>query len=122
MPVLKGRGSRLILQMRHEHFGWRFVAEAFSRLVVEVACEVNEVSLRDGCKIRIAWHEAANALVGVFHGSLLPRCTGITEPAPRADPVFQSPESSKLGTAIKREALTREGRQGRKRSDDLVHD
>ncbi len=40
----------------------------------------------------------------------------------RADPFFQSPESGKLGTAIKREALTRKGWQRRKRSDDLVHD
>jgi hypothetical protein len=32
-----------------------------------------QVTLRDGCKIRIAWHEAANAFVGVFH---CPFCHG----------------------------------------------
>ena len=47
---------------------------------------------------------------------------GVAEPATRADPLLQSPESGKLGTAIKREALTCKGRQRRKSSDDLVHD
>src|ERR1700761_9610550 len=108
--------------MTHEHFGWCFVAEAFTRLVVEIPGKVKQVALRDNCQICIARHEAANAFVGVFHGPLLPRCTRVAEPATCADPFFQSPESSKLGTAIKREALTREGRQGRESSDDLVHD
>ncbi len=76
MPVLQGRGSRLILQMRHEHFGRRFVAEAFLRQIVEVAGKVNEVSLGDGCKIRIAWHEAANALVGILNSPFLPGALG----------------------------------------------
>lgn len=45
MPVLQGRGSRLILQMRHEHLGWRLVAEALAGLVVEMACELGQVVL-----------------------------------------------------------------------------
>jgi len=108
--------------MSHEHLGWCFVAQAFAGLVVQMTCELDQVALRDNCQICIAWHEAANAFVGVFHGPLLPRCTRVAEPAACADPFFQSPESGKLGTTIKREALTREGRQGRESSDDLVHD
>src|SRR5262245_65256864 len=108
--------------MRHEHFGWCFVAEAFSRQIVEVAGKVNEVSLRDGCKIGITWHEAANALVGIFDGSLLPGRAGIAEAATRTDPFFQSPESGKLCAAVKGEALARKGWQWRECFDDLVHD
>ncbi|GAA3105221.1 hypothetical protein GCM10010520_57610 [Rhizobium viscosum] len=42
------------MQMRQEHFRWRFVAEAFPRLVVEMAGKVDQVALRDGCEISIA--------------------------------------------------------------------
>ena len=68
-----------------------------------------EGPLGDVNKVGTPWHEAADALVGVFHGTFLPRRTGVAEPAPRADALFQSPESGKLRAAIKGEALAREG-------------
>lgn len=60
---------------------------------------MDQVALRDGCEIGIAWDEAMNTLVGVLDGSLLPGSTGIAEPASCANPIFQSPESGKLGGA-----------------------
>ncbi|OMQ39842.1 hypothetical protein BKP54_30490 [Ensifer sp. 1H6] len=95
-----------------EHFGRRPVVEALSRLVVEIASKLDELALRHGCKIGIAWHEPSDALVGVFHGTLLPRRTGVTKPTARADAIFQSPESGKLRAAIKGEALPGKGWQG----------
>lgn len=65
-----------------------FVSEAFSRLIVEMAGKVGQVALRDGCQICLAWHEAANAFVSVFYGSLLPRRTWVAKPAPRTNAVF----------------------------------
>lgn len=108
--------------MCHEHFGRCPVIEALSWLVVEMASKLDEVALRDGRQVRLAWHKAANALVGVFHCAFLPRCAGIAEPAARADTIFQSPESGKLGAAIKGEALACDRRQGREYFDDLVQD
>ena len=67
--------------------------------------EGDELLLTDSGEIGIARHEAADALVGVFHGTFLPRRTGVAEPAPRADALFQSPESGKLRAAIKGEAV-----------------
>lgn len=45
MPILQGRGSIAVLQMREEHFGRRLLAEAPSRLVIQVAGELGEVTL-----------------------------------------------------------------------------
>lgn len=96
--------------MRHEHLGRCLVAEAFSRLIVEMAGKVGQVALGDGGKIGIAWHEAANALVDIFHRTFLPGRTGIAESAAGADAIFQSPEAGKLRAAVKGEALTCAGR------------
>lgn len=87
-----------------------------------MASKLDELALRHACKVGIAWHEAADALVGVFHRTLLPRCTGVAEPAARADAIFQSPESGELRAAIKGEALPGKGWQGRERFDYLVYD
>ena len=122
MPVFQGRGSPSVLQLGHERLCRCPVAEALARLVVQVSCEVNEISLRNSSKVRVSWHETANALVGVFYASLLPWGTRVAEPAARTNSFFQSPEPGKLCTPVKCEALTRERRQRRKRSDDLVHD
>jgi hypothetical protein len=78
--------------MNDEDLGWRFVAQAFACLVIEVAAEIDQNTLRNAGKIGIAWHEAANALVGVFHRAFLLRRTGIAELAARADAIFQSPD------------------------------
>lgn len=59
------------LQMCHEHFGRCPVIEALSWLVVEMASKLDEVALRDGRQVRLAWHKVANALVGVFHCAFL---------------------------------------------------
>ena len=111
MPVLQDSGSPVFLQMRHKHLGWRPVSETFARLIVDMAREVEKVALRHDCQICGAWQEASNALVGVLDGAFLPRRTWVAKPAARTDPIFQSPEPGKLGTAIKCEALTRECRQ-----------
>lgn len=80
--------------MRHEHLDWCFGAEAFSRQIVEVAGKVSEVLLGDGCKIRIAWHESANALVCILNSTFLPGCTGIAEPT-----AYTVPSSKTLNPA-----------------------
>jgi len=54
--------------------------------------------------------EATNALVGILEAAFLPWRALIAELAPGTNSIFQSPEPRKLGTAIKREALTRKGR------------
>ena len=86
----QGIGSAFLLQMCAEHFGGRPVVEALSRLVVEMASKLDELALRHACKVGIAWHVSTDALVDVFHGTFLPRCTGVTKPAPRADAIFPS--------------------------------
>jgi len=108
--------------MRHEDLGGRSIAQALARERIHMLGEGDELLLTDSGEIGIARHEAADALVGVFHGTFLPRRTGVAEPAPRADALFQSPESGKLRAAIKGEALPGKGWQGRERFDDLVHD
>jgi hypothetical protein len=110
MPVLQDRGSPIFAQMRHKHLGRCPVSEAFARLIVDMAREVEKVVLRHSRQVCGAWQETSNALVGVLNGSFLPRRTWVAKPTARTDPFFQSPEPGKLGTAIKGEALTREGR------------
>jgi hypothetical protein len=105
MPDAQGRGSPLFVQMSHEHFGRRPVTEAPSRLVVKIASKLCEIALRYSRQVGIAGHEAANALVGILHSTFLPRCAGITEPAARADAIFQSPETGELRAAIKGKAM-----------------
>lgn len=100
MPALEGRGSRPILQMCRECLGRRHVSEAFTWLIVEVACELEKIALRDGREICGAGQVASYALVCVFDRPFLPRRTWVAKPAPRTNPVFQSPEPGKLGTAI----------------------
>lgn len=110
MPVLQDRGSPVFVQMRHKHLGRCPVSEALARLIVDMAREVEKVALRHNCQICGAWQEASNALVGVLDGPFLPRRTWVAKPTAHTDPFFQSPEPGELGTAIKCEALTREGR------------
>jgi hypothetical protein len=43
MPALQG--SPVFLQSRHKHLGWRPVSEAFARLIVDMAREVEKVAL-----------------------------------------------------------------------------
>ena len=91
-------------------------------MVIEIAGQLIERALWHVGEVGVAWHEASNALVGVFDTAFLPRRAWVAEPAASTNSVFQSPKAGKLGTAIKREALAREGWQRRKRSDDSVHD
>ena len=98
------------MQMRHEYLGRRLVAEAFSWLIVEMASQIGQVLLRDRRQVRIAWHEATDALVGVFHGAFLPWGAGIAEPTACSDAIFQSPEAGKLRAAVESKALTGKGR------------
>jgi len=42
-----------------------------------MASKLDELALRHACKVGIAWHEPADALVGVFHRTLLPRRAGV---------------------------------------------
>lgn len=87
-----------------------------------MVCELNQSRLRHFGQVGVAWHEAANALVGSLDSTLLSGCTGVAEPATCTNAIFQSPEAGKLGAAIKGEALTCEGWQRRESFDDLVHD
>jgi len=67
----------------------------------------------NGCQIGIARHEAANALVGVFHGTALLWCAGVAELIARTDAIFQSPEAGKLRAAVTRSALATRRRLAR---------
>src|SRR3546814_6407946 len=107
--------------MDHEHFRRRFGADARTWLSVKLMGKACQIWLRDGCKIGIARHEATDALVGVFDRTFLPGGTGVAEPAAGADTIFQSPESRKLGAAVKGEALACQGWQERECLDNLVH-
>lgn len=97
--------------MRHEDLGGRAVTQALAWQRVQMVDERDELLLADGGEIGIAGHEAADALVGVFHRTFLRRRTGVAEPAPRADAIFQSPKSGELRAAIKGEALPGKGWQ-----------
>ncbi|MBB4569561.1 hypothetical protein GGE67_000073 [Rhizobium leucaenae] len=98
-----GQGITLFMQMRREHFGWRFVAEAFSRLIVEMAGKLyHQVALRDGCKNGMASHEATNAPVGVFDGSFLSGSLR-SQNELRADSIFQSTKARRdLSDSLRR--------------------
>jgi hypothetical protein len=89
--------------MCREHFCRGFASEALSRLIVEMAGKVGQVALRDGCKIGITWHEAANALVGIFHGTFLPGRAGIAEqlPAPMPSSKALKPANSVPRSKVK---------------------
>ncbi len=67
--------------------------------------EGDELLLTDSGEIGIARHEAADALVGVFHGTFLPRRTGVSRTSSaRRCPLPKPFESGKLRAAIKGEA------------------
>lgn len=118
----QGRGSGLLLQMRHECFGWRPVSKALSGLVVEDASDLVQGCLRHLAEVGVRRQKAADALVGIFDGAFLPGRAWITEPASCTDTIFQSPECRELCATIKREALTCEGGQAGECPHDLVHD
>jgi hypothetical protein len=91
---VKGRASRAVSQMRYEDLGGCAVTQALAWQRVQMVDERDELLLGDGGEIGIAGREAAAALVGVFHRTFPPRRTGVAEPAPRADAIFQSPKAA----------------------------